>query len=62
MEFGLQNCATVKITNNNGIEILNGQTLRNYQDEAYKYMGMLHLDNTSMNKLKILKIVKIDYK
>ncbi|XP_023216726.1 uncharacterized protein LOC111619278 [Centruroides sculpturatus] len=59
MEFGLDKCATValrrgKITESEGINMPNGQTIKCHQPEAYKYLGILQLDSIRHKQVKTL--------
>uniref|UniRef100_A0A803THT2 Reverse transcriptase domain-containing protein n=1 Tax=Anolis carolinensis TaxID=28377 RepID=A0A803THT2_ANOCA len=57
MEFGLDKCSTValkkgKIIESEGINMPNGQTIKSHQPEAYKYLGILQLDNIKHEHVK----------
>uniref|UniRef100_A0A803T202 Reverse transcriptase domain-containing protein n=1 Tax=Anolis carolinensis TaxID=28377 RepID=A0A803T202_ANOCA len=57
MEFGLDKCSTVvlkkgKIIESEGINMPNGQTIKCHQPEAYKYLGILQLDNIKHEHVK----------
>ncbi|KAJ7335269.1 hypothetical protein JRQ81_013210 [Phrynocephalus forsythii] len=57
IEFGLNKCATVAlrkgiIIESEGIEMPNGQAIKYHQSEAYKYLGILELDNIKHGQVK----------
>uniref|UniRef100_A0A2H6N264 Reverse transcriptase domain-containing protein n=1 Tax=Micrurus carvalhoi TaxID=3147026 RepID=A0A2H6N264_9SAUR len=64
MQFGMEKCATVstkrgKITTCDGIEMPNGQLIKYNQNEAYKYLGILQLDNIKHGEVNT--IVRREY-
>lgn len=57
VKLGLVKCATVainqgKLMKNNRTEMSNDQTIRNHQNEAYKYLYFLYLVNNKHGQVK----------
>ena len=49
MEFGIKKCGVVvlkrgSLYKSEGIKLINGQTIKEVDDEVYKYLGILELD------------------
>uniref|UniRef100_A0A2H6MYK7 Uncharacterized protein n=1 Tax=Micrurus carvalhoi TaxID=3147026 RepID=A0A2H6MYK7_9SAUR len=64
MQFGMGKCATLsikrgKITTCDGIEMPNRQLIKYNQNEDYKYLGILQLDNIKHGEVKT--IVRREY-
>ena len=59
MIFGVQKCGVVvmkreKVVNSDGIQLPNGEAIKSVDEEGYKYLGMLEIDeimNQTMNVL-----------
>ena len=57
MEFGYRKCGLLilkrgKIVRNQGIELPNGQTMKEVEQEGYKYLGIVELDKMKENEMK----------
>ena len=57
MELGYRKCGLLivkrgKIVRNQGIELPNGQTMKEVEQEGYKYLGIVELDKMKENEMK----------
>ena len=57
MSFGLDKCAVLKMrrgrqVGSSGIELPDNQHIREIEEEGYKYLGILQLDQTLNTKMK----------
>ena len=57
MEFGIKKCGVVvlkrgKLCKSEGIKLINGQTIKEVDDEGYKYLGILELDKFKEREMK----------
>ena len=57
MEFGYRKCGLLilkrgKIVRNQGIELPNGETMKEVEQEGYKYLGIVELDKMKENGMK----------
>ena len=57
MEFRIKKCAVVvlkgrKLCKSEGIQLINGQTIKEVDDEGYKYLGILELDKFKEREMK----------
>ena len=64
MEFGTKKCGVValkrgKLCKSEGIKLINGQTIKEVDDEGYKYLGILELDKFKEREMK--DIFRIEY-
>ena len=64
MEFGIKKCGVVvlkrgKLCKSEGIKLINGQTIKEVDDEGYKYLGILELDKFKARELK--EIFRTEY-
>ena len=49
MEFGIKKCGVVimkrgKLIKSDGIQLINGETIKEVGEEGYKYLGILEID------------------
>ena len=59
MEFGLDKCASIKITKGgkadfNGISLPDGTQIEELEDKGYKYLGILEADNILHTDMKVI--------
>ena len=64
MEFGIKKCGVVTMKRGNlikcnEIKLSNGDTIKEVDDESYKYLGILELDNVKEKEMKGL--LKAEY-
>ena len=57
MEFGIKKCGVVvlkpgSLYKSEGIKFINGQTIKEVDDEGYKYLGILELDRFKEREMK----------
>ena len=57
MEFGYRKCGLLiltrgKVVRNQGIELPNGETMKEVEQEGYKYLGIVELDKMKENEMK----------
>ena len=63
-EFGIKKCGVVvlkrgKLCQSEGVKLINGQTIKEVNDEGYKYLGILELDKFKERKMK--EIFRTEY-
>ena len=59
MMFGVQKCGVAvmkrgKVVNSDGIQLPNGETIKSVDEEGYKYLGMLEIDEIINQTMKVL--------
>ena len=57
MEFGIRKCGIIilkrgKIVRRQGIELPNGETMKEVEQEEYTYLGIVELDKIKENEMK----------
>ena len=57
MQFGIKKCGVVhlkrgKLSKTAGIELVNGEKIKEVNDEGYKYLGILELDRLKEDEMK----------
>ena len=57
MKFGIKKCGVVVLKRGNlskseGIKLINGQTIKEVDEESYKYLGILELDKFKEREMK----------
>ena len=61
IEFGIKKCGVVvlkrvKLCKSESIRLINGQTIKEVDDEGYKYLGILELDKFKEREMKDIPI------
>ena len=57
MEFGIKKCGVAvlkrgKLSKTEGIQLVNGETIKEMCEEGYKYLGILELDRVKEQEMK----------
>ena len=59
IEFGVKKCGVViikrgKVVTSDGIQLPNGESIKTVDDEGYRYLGMLEIDQIMQQQMKVL--------
>ena len=57
MEFGIKTCGVAvlkrgKLSKTEGIQLVNGETIKEVYEEGYRYLGILDLDKVEEQEMK----------